>query len=125
MSIAANKALALRYFKLVEEGHIDDALALASDDARFWHPASGESTKEGLRAAYRQFAPLFKSFRTTVLSVTAEENRVAVELEANIDLANGRHYHNRYLFLLAVHDAKIVSVSEYVDTKAFEAALAG
>ena len=122
MGVAENKALVLRYMKLIEQGQIDEALALASDDARFWHPTGGESDKAGLRAAFQQFAPLMKSFRNTILTVTAEEDRVAVEVAADIELVNGRHYHNKYAFLLVVCEGKICSSHEYVDTKPFEAA---
>lgn len=122
MSSANNKEIALRYMKLVEQGRIDDALALAADDARFWHPAMGETGKAEVRTALVQFAPLMKSFRTTIRSVTAEDERVAIEAEVEMDLTNGKRYQNRYTFLFVIRDGQIRSSHEYVDTKPFELA---
>jgi ketosteroid isomerase-like protein len=95
MGTAENKALVLRYMKFVEQGQIDQALA--ADDAVFWHPGGGETDKPGVRASFQKMAPITVSFRTTILSVTAEDDRVAVEVTADMEFKNGRHYHNRYV----------------------------
>jgi uncharacterized protein len=124
MSISANKELVLRYMRHVEQGQLEEALALAVDDARFWHPLSGDSDKAAVRAAYGRVAPLLKSFRSDIRNVIAEEDRVAVEAEVDMDLSNGKHYHNYYSFFFVVRDGRIRNSREYVDSKAFEAAFA-
>jgi ketosteroid isomerase-like protein len=65
------------------------------------------------------FSHTFRSFATfaiRVLSITAEDDRVAVEAEGNALHANGRRYDNHYCYIFQIRDAKIFIFREYQDT---------
>lgn len=115
MSIEANKELVLRYTRLIEQGDHDAAFALVTEDCVFWHPMSGESNKAQTREVFRQMGPLLKDMKSEIKSVTAEADRVALELEVNA-MAPGGPYHNRYHFLYRVQDGLITASCEYVDS---------
>jgi ketosteroid isomerase-like protein len=52
----------------------------------------------------------------TFKGITAEGDRVAVEVEADGTTASGKNYHNSYHFLFQLRDGEIVAVREYMDT---------
>jgi uncharacterized protein len=54
--------------------------------------------------------------RLTITGVTAEGDRVAVEMNADGVSATGKEYHNQYHDLLEVRDGKIHAGREYLDT---------
>jgi ketosteroid isomerase-like protein len=54
--------------------------------------------------------------RLTITGVTAEGDRVAVEMNADGVSALGKEYHNEYHDLLEVRDGKIEAGREYLDT---------
>jgi ketosteroid isomerase-like protein len=54
--------------------------------------------------------------RLTITGVTAEGDRVAVEMDADGVSATGLQYQNQYHDLLEIRDGKIVAGREYLDT---------
>ncbi|HSV47637.1 MAG TPA: nuclear transport factor 2 family protein [Ramlibacter sp.] len=116
MSIQDNKDLVLRYTRLIEQGNYDAALDLVADDCVFWHPMSGDSGKAQTREVFRQMGPLLKDMKSEVKSLTAEADRVAVEVEVSATAPGGKSYRNRYHFLYQVRDGLIAASREYVDT---------
>lgn len=122
---AEHKAFIRRYVHLIETRDVDAALALAADDATFWHPSTGVTDKAAMRAGFTQIAVLMKTFQTQIRTMTAEENRVSVEVDAEIVFVNGNRYRNQYHFMYEILDGRITAVREYVDTKPLEAAFAG
>jgi uncharacterized protein len=61
--------------------------------------------------------------RFEVLSLTAEDDRVACESEGQSTLSTGVEYNNHYIHLLRFRDGKICEVREYMDTQLAETAL--
>ncbi|MBM7061049.1 nuclear transport factor 2 family protein [Pseudomonas sp. UL073] len=116
MSTDNNKALILNYMELVAAGDIDAALNLAADDATFWHPMAGTHNKEQLREQFKQLGTLMSSFSSKVVSITAEADRVSVEVEAQAETTTGRQYKNQYHFMFVIRDGKISESREYVDS---------
>ena len=49
--------------------------------------------------------------------MTAEEERVAVEINREAVHAAGGTYNNQYHFLLRIKDGKILELKEYMDTQ--------
>jgi ketosteroid isomerase-like protein len=69
--------------------------------------------KKSTKVVEDQFAsPLVMIVQT----LTAEENRVAVEVESRVTLKNGVFYNNKYHFLFRLEDGKIREVREHNDT---------
>lgn len=57
------------------------------------------------------------------ISVTAEDDRVAVEWDGSSMLVTGQPYNNQYLMLFQIRDGKIVRLKEYFDSLLVENAL--
>jgi uncharacterized protein len=53
----------------------------------------------------------------TVTSVIAEGDRLAVEVQSQGDLKNGRRYRQQYHFAIELRDGRICAVREYLDTQ--------
>src|SRR3546814_1814187 len=66
---------------------------------------------DGARALYREGA-----LHITPTSMTAENDRVAVEATSFATMEDGRIYANSYHFLVTVRDGKVATVREYMDT---------
>lgn len=60
----------------------------------------------------------------TILSMTAEEDRVSAEAKGRSVLVNGTPYDNEYHFLFTVQGGRIVQIREYFCTKLTEEAFA-
>ncbi len=58
-----------------------------------------------------------RRFRMTVVSVTAQDDRVAVEIAGDtLNPTNGRRYRNLYFVLMRIRDGQLVLYKEYQDT---------
>ena len=67
--------------------------------------------------AAKVFARLVSPPKMTILSTTAEDDRVAIEAESHGRLVDGRPYENQYHFLLRFDaDGRVVEFKEYFDT---------
>jgi len=116
MSVARNKEIATRFITTMREhGGFDGALV--SDDL-IWRTANGtimdKPTLQTLLDNVKKRMPDFPEMIVTGL--TAEEDRVAVEVEGKCALPNGDRYDNTYHFLLRLRDGRICEVREYADT---------
>ncbi|MBA1200418.1 nuclear transport factor 2 family protein [Pseudomonas capeferrum] len=116
MQTSANKQLVLDYLQHMEAGNTLAALALTSDDARFWMPGPGELNKAQIAGFFEQVSPLILNMRFTIHGIAEEGERVAVEASGLARLANGKPYANEYHFLFIVNDGRIVVMKEYADT---------
>jgi ketosteroid isomerase-like protein len=61
--------------------------------------------------------------RLDLVSMTADENRVACEARGDGVTVTGKPYRNQYVFLLEMKHGKIVKCSEYMDTRLMEEVL--
>lgn len=125
MHAEANKALVTRFFKDFSDGNIDAAFALVREDVVWWVPGtlpfSGTKTKpEYLRVVSAIKAGFPRGLKLIPGEMTAEANRVAVEVESYGEHANGKTYRNKYHFLIYVEDGRFVNVKEYMDTQHLE-----
>ena len=119
-----NKRSAVELFARFIASDIPGVLALVRDDVT-WRvpgkpelsPVAGIYNKERLKRLFeRMLAQLEGGLRMTVLGILAEGNDVAVEVESQGDLRNGRKYRQQYHFLITFRDGRIASVREYLDT---------
>lgn len=113
---AANKQLALSYIDRMGHNDLDGALALAAADSRFWLAGPGDMDKEGLKRFLAPFNRMILNMRFDILSVTAEDDRVAVEAASTAELRNGKTYRNRYVFMFTARHGKLAGVKEYSDS---------
>ena len=121
MNLAANKRLVARFFELLNAGAYDEAVSLFTNDF-IWSipesiPGGGEKSAAEFRKLLTGIMSLFDGQpQYTVVSTTAESDRVSVELLGVGDLKNGNRYRNRYHMLFFLSGTSIRRVNEYVDT---------
>lgn len=119
----ANKAIVADFFATFSRGDVPGVIDRMHDDGSWWvsgaiEGMSGTYPKaalagllDGARAFYREGA-----LRITPTSMTAEDNRVAVEATSFATMEDGRVYANSYHFLVTLRDGKVDTVREYMDT---------
>lgn len=125
MSTQLNTELAKNYVRLLEAGNLDGALALTTEDAKFWTPGPGHMSKTQFREFFAPVGQMVEQIKFTFDHSTAEGDRVALEANSEAKLTNGREYRNRYHFLFLVRDGKLSEVREYADSAPARAAFFG
>jgi ketosteroid isomerase-like protein len=121
MNLTANKRVVARFFELLNAGAYDAAVSLFTNDF-IWSipesiPGGGEKSAAEFRELLTGIISLFDGQpQYTVVSMTAESDRVSVELLGVGDLKNGNHFRNRYHMLFFLSETFIRRVNEYVDT---------
>jgi len=112
---AANKASALNFFDAIVEG---DAVALDSllhPQARWWVQGWGDLSRSAFLDSLGQTIRRARTRVFTVLTLTAEDDRVAVEAKSSFEFPEGT-YQNTYHFLFRISGGRIVEGKEYLDT---------
>lgn len=124
MTTTPNKQLAKELFTRFSANDFCAALDLLSDDATWLIPGKPEQIRTaGMydkarlgRLFERMQALLASALQMTVKGMLAEGDCVAVEVESQADLKNGRKYRQQYLFWIECREGKIARVREYLDT---------
>jgi uncharacterized protein len=126
VSAEDNKAVVRAYYAAVTAGRRDEADALLADDATWWVAGRPEHfALAGLRdkAAHQRMlaervAPhLSRGVSISLTGITAEGDRVAVEMENRARTRDGRLYANQFHVLFVVREGRIHHVREYLDTQ--------
>lgn len=102
----------------------DQALELMAHDglweATYANPdfssMSGFKNKTQLLAMYHDIGSLLQNLEFSIKGLTAEENRVAAQVQTKSNLPNGNPYNNIYHMLFEIKNGKIKTVREYSDT---------
>jgi len=116
-----NKEIAIKFFEALSSGS-ETYLDFYNDDSIIWtagnNAIGGTRTKkeiidfaQGILAAF----PTGITFNIT--GMTAENERVAVEVSGEAMHASGEAYNNKYHFLLTIKNGKIIELKEYMDTQ--------
>ena len=115
MTQSNHHQLAREFFAALTNGEVPDSLLMP--DMTMWSTSSPTwSTKARFQAGIKLLASVFNGgLHYTVDSITAEEDRIAAEVQARGTLINGETYQMRYVFMLRVHDGRIASVAEHND----------
>lgn len=118
----ANKAVARKFWQAMGCGDVDTIKTLMTEDVAFVF--AGTSKLAGSRdfkailditAGWPQLTKAGIDIR--ILTMTAEEDRVACEAEGYAVLNNGKNYNNLYHWLMFFRDGKVRRVNEYCDSK--------
>lgn len=109
----AHHALIRRYFEALSSGSLPDELF--TDDMTAWTTSSGVAAP---KARYQGGVKLLQSLFPEGLayeidSITAEDDRVAVEARSHGVLATGEAFDNTYVFVFRIRDGRIASVAEH------------
>ena len=116
MVMQRNVELVRDFFRYMSSGRIDDAIILIAENVVWWSPL-GILTKQALLEGVRQlYASRTTSTVMNIRTITAQDNRVAAEVDGQFELRDGRSYDNTYHFLFVIENSRFVSVREHFDT---------
>lgn len=122
MSVDDNRKLVVTFYELMSNLNFDAMFDLVADDGTWtvagnpdlFHHA-GVATKQQRIEALTNFTQVFASLQQTVLSTTAEEDRVAAKMTSRCVTHGGLVYENEMLVLIHCRAGKIVSLYEHLD----------
>lgn len=110
----AGHEMVMRFFAALGPGALSDDLFTA--DMTVWTVSGGAADKARFLGGARLLASLFNGTLVyTVDSVTAQDDRIAVEGQSRGTLANGESYHNTHMYLFRIRDGRIAGLSEYMN----------
>lgn len=126
----ANKAIVRQFFEAMSAGDVSRLLGFYADDMVLQTMGrtliSGRFSKDEVATAAHRIYDVFPDgIRFTILAMTAEEDRVAVEATSSGAHISGRTYANHYHFLIRLRDGRIVEMKEFMDTEAVTDILCG
>ena len=123
MSLIAdqNKQITKKFFEALSTGS-DKYLDFYTDDSIIWtagnNAIGGTRTKEEVVSFAQNILAAFPTgIKFNIKGITAEGDRVAVEIDGEAVHASGETYNNQYHFLLIIKDGKILELKEYMDTQ--------
>ena len=116
-----NKEIAIKFFEALSSGS-EAYLDFYNDDSVIWtagdNDIGGARTKKEIIDFAQGILAAFPSGITfNITGITAENERVAVEVSGDAIHASGQPYNNQYHFLLTIKNGKILELKEYMDTQ--------
>ena len=120
--IESNKLIAKRFMQAMGSGDTVTIDSLITDDmiaiCTGTSVVSGTRKRDEVVAAAAIFKQITKAgVDFEILTATAEDDRVALEMEGHGEMHDGKPYKNQYHFLFFLRDGKICKMKEYLDTK--------
>ena len=116
-----NKQITREFFEALSTGS-DKYLDFYTDDSIIWtagnNSIGGTRTKKEIINFAQNILSAFPSgISFNITGMTAEEEKVAVEVSGEAIHASGQTYNNQYHFLLIIKGGKISELKEYMDTQ--------
>jgi hypothetical protein len=116
-----NKKITKEFFEALSNGS-DEYLDFYTDESIIWtagnNAIGGTRTKEEVVSFAQNILAAFPTgIKFNITGITAEGDRVAVEIDGEAVHASGETYNNQYHFLLIIKDGKILELKEYMDTQ--------
>ena len=116
-----NKKTAIKFFEALSSGS-QAYLDFYNDETIIW--TAGENAIGGTRTkkeivdfAQGILSAFPNGIKFNITGITAENERVAVEVSGEAIHASGELYNNKYHFLLKIQHGKILELKEYMDTQ--------
>tara|TARA_B100000287_G_scaffold190571_1_gene179927 strand:- start:482 stop:880 length:399 start_codon:yes stop_codon:yes gene_type:complete len=116
-----NKQIAIKFFEALSSGS-EAYLDFYNDDSIIWtagdNAIGGRRTKKEIITFAKDILEAFPNgIEFKITGITAENERVAVEVQGDAIHISGKPYNNFYHFLLKIKDGKIIELKEYMDTQ--------
>ena len=116
-----NKDIAIKFFEALSSGS-EAYLDFYNDDSIIWtagdNAIGGTRTKKEIITFAKDILEAFPNgIEFKITGITAENERVAVEVQGDAIHISGKPYNNFYHFLLKIKDGKIIELKEYMDTQ--------
>jgi len=120
MSTEQNKALAAELIKALSSGDADAIRRLVAEDCKWWvmgFPRERTLTRDQMVRGARAIIDLVLpgGFNMSIAGMTAEGDRVAVEVESRSNTVAGKLYNNFYHFLFVFRDGQVIRGMEYTN----------
>ena len=110
----AKHQLVRDFFTAIASGDVPDDLL--TPDMSLWTVNGGTSDKARFQDAMKMLASIFGgTLRYEIDALTAEEDRVAAEVQSHGTLPDGEPFHNIHLFMFRIRDGRIASVAEFMN----------
>lgn len=125
-----NKQLTTRFFDALQRGDADEIANTYCEDGRVITMGntmiSGSRGKEETRTFAAGVLDAFpEGLKFSILTMTAEDDRVAVEATSEGLHASGQVYRNHYHFLFTWRDGLLLELKEFLDTEVVTEVLCG
>lgn len=122
MSGSANEQIALAWLAAVSAGDMETVRSTMAEDVDHQVPGtcllSGRRTRDEVCEVLGRVNALTEDgIHLSVVNVTADDDRVAVEATGASLVKGVGPYDNSYHFFFRIHDGRIVQMKEYMDTK--------
>ena len=116
-----NKKITKEFFRALSTGS-DQYLDFYTNESIIWtaggNAIGGTRTKKEVVSFAQNILSAFPTGITfNITGLTAEDERVAVEISGEAIHASGETYNNQYHFLLRIKNGKILELKEYMDTQ--------
>jgi uncharacterized protein len=116
-----NRMVVQRFYQLMNDRRFDEMWLLFADDAKWGGGGTPPKTSAGIEQMRQVIVdpmPVFVDggIHFTLHTLTAEDDRVAAEVESYAELTDGAVYNNHYHMLFFFRDGQIIEVREYGDT---------
>lgn len=116
-----NKKIAIKFFEALSSGS-ESYLDFYNDDSIIWtagdNHIGGTRTKQEIITFAQGILGAFPTgIKFHITGITAENERVAVEIAGEAIHKSGEPYNNQYHFLLTIKNGKIIELKEYMDTQ--------
>ncbi len=115
IDLNANKAVASAFLDAITAGDISTCAALLAPDATWWVQGWGEMPGSAFLPSLEQTITRSASRSITIDTITAEDNRVAVQAHGAFVFPEGV-YANSYHYLFIISGGRITAGFEYLDT---------
>jgi ketosteroid isomerase-like protein len=117
-----NKEFVRQFFQAMNRGDTAAIVAAYAEDGyvqtmgnTLVSGRNGKAEIAGFAGAVLEAFP--EGLRFTINTLTAEDDRVAVEAQSEGRHVSGQDYQNFYHFLFRLRDGKIIALHEYLDTE--------
>jgi uncharacterized protein len=122
MDTQQNKKIVLGFLDDISMGDYGRVLESFADDGTYWIvgnlPGAGMYTKEKIPEFLSSWRSIFpKGIKLTADCLIGEGDYVAVEGHSYAEIADGKIYQNKYVWVFEVKDGKIRAIREYPDTQ--------
>lgn len=110
----ANHQLVRDFFTAIASGNVPDDLL--TQDMSLWTVNGGTSDRARFQGAMKMLASIFSgTLRYEIDALTAEDDRVAAEVQSHGTLPDGEPFHNTHLFMFRIRDGRIAAVAEFMN----------
>jgi uncharacterized protein len=109
-----NHQLVRDFFTALSSGTLSEDVT--TPDMTAWTATTGTFEKARFQGAVKILAALFAGdFLYTIDALTAEDDRVAAEVQSTGTFLDGERFHNFHAFMFRIRDGKIAHVAEHVN----------